>query len=350
MTAVLTGPRARPDELLCAPRLRSGGPGLVVLSRSKGLSQFVRFAPIIATLVIVVVQWTFTFMSSVDPVVPALLLVGFLPQHLHHLWAAAHARRPRAGGWTLAGMALIYVTGVVVVGPQWYLTAAQLLASALIVLRTPWSVVAVVVIVVGAVWLYVVFEPGGTPGWFTIALVDRAGATLVLAWFAGALSQLRAARAEVAARAVVRERLRIDDELTGTVGAELRAIAAGAAALRHADPVTAERELRALADRSRRTLAAARRMIRAYQRVPLRAELDTAVALLEAAGIPTTMTLPRGELASAELTGALRSAVETLLHDGSVRAAAITVTRDSDRLRLTVAANGTPLVAAEVAA
>ncbi|GAA1991391.1 hypothetical protein [Amycolatopsis minnesotensis] len=323
---------------------------MAVLSPSDRMTRLIPFSPIAATLVIVAVQWTFTFTADVDPVLPALLLAGFLPPHLHHLWAAAHARPPRAGRWTLAAMALTYGVGVAVVGPQWYLTGAQLLASVLIVLRPPWSVLAAAVLVAGAVWLYVVFEPGGRPGWFTIALVDRAGATLVLAWFAGALGQLRAARAEAAAQAVLRERLRIDDDLTGTVGAELRAIAARAAALRHADPGTAERELRALVDGSRRTLAAARRMIRGYQRVPLRAELDAAVALLGAAGIPATLALPRGELTSDELAGALRSAVDRLLHDDSVRAAAITVTRDGDRLRLTVTANGTPLLAAEVAA
>ncbi len=314
------------------------------------MTRLLPFAPIAATLVIVAVQWSFTFVTVVDPLVPALLLAGFLPPHLHHLWAAAHARRPRAGGATLAVMALLYVAGVVVAGPQWYLTGAQLLASVLIVLRPPWSVLAVVVIVVGAVWLYVVFEPVPTPGWFTIALLDRAGAPLVLAWFAGALTQVRAAQADLTAQAVLRERLRIDDELTDSVGAELRAIAVRAATLRAADGATAERDLRALADGSRRTLAAARRMIRAYQRVPLRAELDTAVALLGAAGIRTALTLPRGELASAELTGTLRSAVDRLLHDDTVRTAAITVTRDGDRLRLTVTANGTPLVAAEVTA
>jgi two-component system sensor histidine kinase DesK len=323
---------------------------LAVQSRSDGVSRLVTVAPVAATLVIVAVQWSFTFVTIVDPLVPALLLAGFLPPHMHHLWAAAHARQPTAGGATLAAMALIYVAGVVVAGPQWYLTGAQLLASVLIVLRPRWSLPAAAVIVVAAVWLYVVFEPDATPGWFTIALLDRAGATLVLAWFAGALHQLRAARAELAAQAVLRERLRIDDELTGTVGAELRAIAAGAAALRGARPDLAERELRSLVDGARRTLAAVRRMIRAYQRVPLRAELDAAVALLEAAGIPATLTLPRGELTSGALAGALRSAVDRLLHDDTVRAAAITLTRDGGRLRLTVAANGAPLVAAEVAA
>lgn len=323
---------------------------MTVLSRSGGTARLVAFAPVVATLVIVAVQWSFTFVTTVDPLVPALLLAGFLPPHLHHLWAAAHGRRPRAGGWTLAAMVVIYALGVVVAGPQWYLTAAQLLASVLIVSRPPWSLVAGVVVVAVPVWLYVVNEPAGTPGWFTIAVVDRAGATVALAWFAGALHQLRAARAELAARAVVRERLRIDDELTGTVGAELRAIAVGAGALRGADAVTAERELRLLVEGSRRTLAATRRMIRAFQRVPLRAELDAAVALLEAAGVRTTLVLPRGELTSHELPGALRSAVDRLLHDNAVHAAEIIVTRHGDRLRLSVTANGTPVVASEVAA
>jgi hypothetical protein len=91
-------------------------------------------------------------------------------------------------------------------------------------------------------------------------------------------------------------------------------------------------------------------MIRAYQRVPLRAELDTAVALLEAAGIRTTLTVPRGDLTSDELTGALRSAIDRLLHDDTVHAATITITRSSNHFRLTVAANGTPIVEAEAAA
>jgi hypothetical protein len=82
--------------------------------------------------------------------------------------------------------------------------------------------------------------------------------------------------------------------------------------------------------------------------VPLRAELDAAVALLEAAGIRTTLSVPRGDLTSDELTSALRSAVDRLLHDDTVRAATITVTRGGDQFRLTVVANGTPLVDAEV--
>lgn len=322
---------------------------MAVLSRSSWTARGVAFAPVGATLVIAAVQWSFTFMTAVDPLLPAVLLVLFLPPHLHHLWAAAHGRRPTAAGSTLALLALVYVAGVLLVGPTWYLMGAQLVASVLIVLRPPWSVLAGIAIVVGAVWLHVVFDPDPTPGWFTIAVADRAGATLVLAWFAGALHQLRAARAELAAQAVLRERLRIDDELAGTVGAELRAIAVGATALSAEDPATAERELRSLVEGSRRTLAATRRMIRAYQRVPLRAELDTAVALLEAAGVSTRLTVPRGELVSDELTGPLRSAVDQLLHDEAVRTAEITVTTDGGRLRLTVTANGAPLLAAETA-
>jgi hypothetical protein len=138
---------------------------VAVLSRSGGMPRYITLAPIAATLVIVAVQWAFTLPTAAAPLVVPLLLAGFLPPHLHHLWSAAHARRPRAGGWTLAAMALIHVAGIVLVGTQWYLTGAQLLASVLIVLRPPWSVLAAAAIVVTLVGLYVAFEPAGTPGW-----------------------------------------------------------------------------------------------------------------------------------------------------------------------------------------
>ncbi|MEV0569102.1 histidine kinase [Dactylosporangium sp. NPDC050588] len=222
---------------------------MAVLSPSGAIPRYVTFSPIVATIVLVVVQWAFTLTTPVDLLVPVLLLAGFLPLHLHHLWAAAHARRPRAGGWTLAAMALIHATGLAVAGAEWQLTGAQLLASVLIVLRPPWSALAAAAIVVTVVSLHVAFVPDGTPGWFSVALIDRAGAALVPAWLAGALHQLQAAREEVAAQAVLAERLRIDDELAGTVGAQLRSIAAGAAVLRDAAPGAAEPDLRVAAAR-----------------------------------------------------------------------------------------------------
>jgi two-component system sensor histidine kinase DesK len=307
-------------------------------------------APVAATLLIVTVQWSAVFETG-SALVAAIMLVGFLPPHLHHVWSAAHGRVPRAGGWTLAAMAAVFVTGAFLVGIDWYLLAAQLLASMLIVLRLPWSAMAGIVLILGMALLDELFVPDPAPAWLALVIVERAGATLVPAWFAGALRQLRAARAEMADRAVAAERARIDEQLAGSVGAELRAIVARGDTLAGQDPETARRELRDLVDGSRRTLAEARRIIRSFQRVPLRVELTTAVALLEAAGVRTTLTLPRGELGEAEeLALALRAAVNQVLHDKSVRACAITVTRDGRRLGLAMTADGAAIVATEAAA
>src|SRR2546423_862981 len=89
-----------------------------------------------------------------------------------------------------------------------------------------------------------------------LTAADTSGAVLVLCWLAAALRELRAAREELATRAVLRERIRIDGELAHTVGASLAEIAARgavAADLAGTDPVAAEAELRALVNGSRRT-------------------------------------------------------------------------------------------------
>ena len=104
-----------------------------------------------------------------------------------------------------------------------------------------------------------------------------------------------------------------------------------------------EDELRVLAERSRRALAEARRMIRGYQRRSLQMELDSAVTLLAAAGIQTRLVLPGGDLPETVDAGplaALRAAVARLLHDGAARDCWIVVTRQDGRVQLELRADG----------
>jgi hypothetical protein len=93
-------------------------------------------------------------------------------------------------------------------------------------------------------------------------------------------------------------------------------------------------------------------MIREYQRVPLRIELESAAALLGASGIPTGLNLPAGELPEPvgdELTVALRSAVDRLLHDDAARHREISVVRATGKLVLSLDVDGARLASAEVA-
>jgi signal transduction histidine kinase len=110
------------------------------------------------------------------------------------------------------------------------------------------------------------------------------------------------------------------------------------------DRAALEDELRALVEGSRRALAQARRTIRGYQRPSLRAELDTAAALLTAAGISTRLELPRGELpetVDAAPRAALRTAVARLLRDDAAQRCSIMVTRQNGRVTLELRAGGT---------
>jgi two-component system sensor histidine kinase DesK len=104
-------------------------------------------------------------------------------------------------------------------------------------------------------------------------------------------------------------------------------------------------------DGARATLGEARRMIRGYRHVSLRAELEAAASLLTAAGIETRLVLPRGDLpetVEAALRMALRSATARLLRDEAAETCVITVTREDEQVRLDVRADGTSMPTAEV--
>ena len=181
---------------------------------------------------------------------------------------------------------------------------------------------------------------GTTPAaWYTLAAANRAATLFVLVWLAAAIQRLRGARLALAQEAVTRERLRIDGELRQTLGAALESIVARgqrAAAQVAGDCAPLDTELRALIEDSRATLARARSMVRSYQQVSLRAELDTAVALLSAVGIETRLSLPHGDLPDdIALRAALRTALVRLLRaDPPPRNCLIMVTRESGRTRL----------------
>ncbi len=192
--------------------------------------------------------------------------------------------------------------------------------------------------------------------YYAYGVALRSMTQFVVIWLLGAIRQLEAARLALAEEAVIRERLRIDGELQQTLGVALEAIAdqaEQASALVGRSPATAAAELRALVDRSRRTLAEARRLVRGYQQVSLRAELHTAATLLTAAGIKTRVVLPSGDLpdtAEASLRSALRSATARLLRDDTTRSCVITVARQDGRVRLELHSEQTGAAVTELTA
>jgi two-component system, NarL family, sensor histidine kinase DesK len=266
----------------------------------------------------------------------------YLPLHVRHVWYAAHATRPPRGAWTLAAMAAIVLGVLPLAGGNWVMEFSWLAVSVLIVVRRPWSVLIVIGLFAVAEPVSRLFgEPDNLATWNAISAGCRCALLIVLVWMAATLRRLRAARQDLAAAAVAQERLRIDGELGLTLGIALESIAnrgARAATQLGADPALLEAALRALIEDSRMTLAEARRMIRGYQQGSLRAELDSAVALLAAAGIEARLVLARADVAdTAEEAprAALRAGLARALRaDPPPRACRIMVTRDGGQTRV----------------
>lgn len=279
---------------------------------------------------------------------PALVATAcYLPLHVRHVRHATRGTRPAGAQWTLLAMAVVIIGALPVIGTSWLTSLHALAVSALIILRPPWSLLVVAGLLAAPAPLAIAF---GDPQWAafsTISVVWRGASVFVLVWLTGAARRLQDARLVLAEQAIARERLRIDGELRRTLGAALDAIVVSgqrASVLAARNPALVEDELRALAERSRRALAQARRTIRGYQQLSLRAELDSAAALLTAAGIQTRLELPRGDLpesVDATPRAALRAAVARLLHDDATRHCWIVVTRQDGRVRLELRSDGT---------
>ena len=271
----------------------------------------------------------------------------YLPLYVQHVWYAARGRRPAGAGWTLLAMAVVILGALPFIGTSWLISLHSLAVSVLIIVAPPWSLLAAAGLVAATAPLAVAF---GHPQWaafYIVSVIWRGAAVFVLVWLVGAARRLEHARLLLAEQALARERLRIDGELRRTLGAALEAIAARgrrASAQAAGDAAALEDELRALVEGSRRALAQARQMIRGYQRLSLRAELDAAAALLTAAGISTRLELPRGELpeaVDAAPRAALRTAVARLLREDAARRCSIVVTRQDGQVRLELRADGT---------
>jgi two-component system, NarL family, sensor histidine kinase DesK len=280
--------------------------------------------------------------------VPAFVATAcYLPLYVRHVRHAARGIRPAGAGWTLLAMAVVIIGALPVIGTSWLTSLHALAVSALIVLRPPWSLLAVAGLLTAPAPLAIAF---GDPQWAAFAAISvvwRGASVFVLVWLTGATRRLQEARLLLADQAIARERLRIDGELRRTVGVALDAIVARgeqAIALAARNPAMVEDELRVLVEGSRRALAEARRMIRGYQQLSLRAELDSAVALLAAAGIQTRLEVPGGDLpesVEAAPRAALQAAVARLLRDGAARRCLIVVTRQGGRVWLELRADGT---------
>ena len=248
-------------------------------------------------ITIINVSMLFSWPQYIDPVVgPRGLLIASLtlPLHLRHVVYELRGQRPPAGMWTLALLALANAVAFVAVGPPWIFEFASLAVSILIVVRGRWAAVMVALVLVSPILL--VRQPPpflASPTtalaviYLVLAIFWRAVTQFVPIRLAGTIRQVEAARRELETRAVVRERMRIDDELREGIGSRLQHIIthgdnALAAASNQVD--IAIDELRRLVVGSRAALTEARRIVAGYQTPTARDNLAAAATLLESSG------------------------------------------------------------------
>lgn len=276
-------------------------------------------------------------------VVAAVLAAAFsVPLGLWLLLPAARARRPRRAGWLIAAFAAVNLAAFIVIGAQWFSLFLLLGVIAMAYLPPRWSVPAVAALAAAPAAMAAAGHDVVLGRYFAFDIVYYALLVGLVIWLARVAARLRAGQQELADSAVITERVRIDDELKVTIGAQLeRLIAAGerAAMATADDPAGAERELRALTEVSRQALARTRRMVSQYQAVTVGSELSTATALLTAAGVEVRSDVPAavlGQALDSQRLAGFRSGLTGVLHDDTARACVIAADRSDGDLRLEI--------------
>ncbi|MPZ28985.1 MAG: hypothetical protein GEV12_21955 [Micromonosporaceae bacterium] len=192
----------------------------------------------------------------------------YLPLHVRHVWYAVRGARPPGGGWTLAVMAVVVIGALPVVGTGWLIAFPMLAVSVLVVVRPPWSFLAVATLVAAPAPVTIAAGDAEWASYYTASVIWQGASLFVLVRLVGAARRLHAARLALAAEAVARERLRMDGELRRTLGtalAEILATGERAGRLARTDPAAATEALGSLVDGARAAMAQARRMVSRYQ-------------------------------------------------------------------------------------
>ena len=275
--------------------------------------------------------------------------------HLRHVTFGLRSERPPAGPLTLAALVIVNVAAAVLVGRLWALQFASVGVSVLIVVRGPAAPLAVAATILSPLLLGRILASWQSDSvYIPIAVLSNSYLVCATAWrtvtlyvpvqLVAIIRRLDAARRSLESRAVIETRSLIERDLrSGLELALQRIIADGERArqtIRH-DPGRASAQVHALVNGSRRALADARGLTARYWTPSLRAELEAASSLLQAAGsryrvlVASNVPMDAAGLVS---DGAIRAAVARALEDAEQKVVrVINVALDeAGRLRLDV--------------
>ncbi|MFJ5778699.1 sensor histidine kinase [Streptomyces sp. NPDC093094] len=181
----------------------------------------------------------------------------------------------------------------------------------------------------------------------TYATLVSTAVTAALVSLSETVRELRSAREELARRAVERERLRFSRDLHDLLGHTLSVIVVKSEAARRLAPRDADAALAQITDIEsvgRQALTEIREAVTGYREGSLATELDRARSALAAAGVTPVVDRsgpPLDAPAEALLGWVVREAVTNVVRHSSAGRCTITVTGTPERVRLTVADDGT---------
>lgn len=285
-------------------------------------------------------------------------LIGMSVQ-LRHSFAVARGTRPR--GWPLTWFVLCACAYAPIgsFGLDWSHLQWYVVASSAMLLPRPLAVVGVLGPMIGtgsAVGLSISNEGSSVPTvivWvvYYLAVLGMGGAALYwAARLARLLGELYAARTELAELAVGRERLRVSRDLHDLLGHSLSAVSLkGDLALRllPTDPAAARAEIAGLTGVARSALRDMRAVARDEHVVSLRAELEAAAAVLDAAGICVGIDVDDvPPSADAVLAWAVREGATNILRHSTASRCSFTAARQDGVVRLEVVNDGASAVVA----
>jgi two-component system, NarL family, sensor histidine kinase DesK len=283
------------------------------------------------------------------------LVIGGL--QFGHSLAAARGGRPRGWPLTFAAMFVLAVVPAWWIRPDWVTMLWFVIASALMLLpRRPGAVAAAVLVAGGTAWFCVDDALAGVAAWRTAVFIPYYLAILVMGSGAlyGAvrltaiLDEVFAARTELAEQALTGERFRVSRDLHDLLGQSLSAVSLkGDLAIRllDADPPAARREIESLTSVARTALRGMRAVMRDEHDVSLPAEVETARAVLQAAGITVRIAVALPELPpglDAVLAWAVREGATNILRHSDARQAAIVASWQHGRAVLEIINDGAP--------
>jgi two-component system sensor histidine kinase DesK len=275
---------------------------------------------------------------------------------LRNSLAAARGGRPR--GWPVTFTAQLALAGLPFLWFGWDWTTPGMwfvFASALMLL--PRRLAATVVIVGVAGYEVAEFNASRAAGYaspqvalfmvyYLAIFVMGAAALYGSVRLVGILDDLFTARTDLAEQALARERFRVSRDLHDLLGQSLSAVSLKgdlAIALLPSDPAAAQREIESLTSVARSALHDMRAVARDEHDVSLRAETDSAGAVLAAAGITARIDAELVGLppaVDAVLGWAVREGATNILRHSEATSCSVTGRRKDGRVRLEIVNDG----------